>query len=656
LGEELELDNEVQHGTVLTSHAAIDDFNQQVSLSTSAPEAIDEGVLEDRLIDPLEGDSGTVIGSQIIASEDEIVTLEPGRHLAPQMPAAATGRIELGTEAPGLDAQTMVGSSRDYDHEQISLQMREESALEVEVGSGGTGDESDVRMISPNDSLPDSDLKLTVEMPEVDSFGVDGDDLQALGSEESLMEDDQPAGTAGLAGAAGVAAGMGIGAGPDLAATTMFEESAESPLIEAEDEESLDLAATLDQAEHVHDSHEPPMGDVLPPPSGDIGWGLNPLTMMEEQSEMSITLEDSGLGPSLEGFRGANTRLPSHLDDDSLDMGFIPNLAPGELGPTGGRDDAEITDDDELGGSLVPLPGGSSVSSQSASGIAAMAGLGGLPGEQPSEDLTLNASPAGLDFDFNETLDMELPASSLNLGGSGGSSLSSSPNLGLGSEIDLGHEEEDFVLSGGTSDVTLHSGDSGINLGGSGLGLAEMAGSGVELDQPLDSSLSGSGPHDDEFLLAPSGDGPSHETQDSGSEVIALDQESEFDESARTMLGPEQPTLDYGMGAAMGGPMLGPDAMGVPSQVGAYPSMGMGAMPAPSMAGMMPAGPPQILVVTEPPVFGLWSVAGLLFCLLIMIFAGTSMVENVGGLWAWQEGAQITNDTFVDQMLRAITP
>ena len=109
--------------------------------------------------------------------------------------------------------------------------------------------------------------------------------------------------------------------------------------------------------------------------------------------------------------------------------------------------------------------------------------------------------------------------------------------------------------SGKGSDVTLGTGDSGINLNPSDSGLSleeeplELGGSGVDsLELPEDEEVisldaDAADPDqatqlkaDNEFLLAP-GDKAEDES-DSGSQVIALEDSEAFDQEAATMLGP----------------------------------------------------------------------------------------------------------------------
>ncbi len=133
------------------------------------------------------------------------------------------------------------------------------------------------------------------------------------------------------------------------------------------------------------------------------------------------------------------------------------------------------------------------------------------------------------------------------------------PSDGGGSVLELG--EDDDVLAMGSSgvgldsDVTRSVSDSGISLidpSDSGLSLERndlhLAGSKLEsLDLggddliTLDDQDLSEAPTqlkaDDDFLLTPAEDATTEES--SGSQVIALDSELDFDESAATMLGAE---------------------------------------------------------------------------------------------------------------------
>jgi excisionase family DNA binding protein len=228
-----------------------------------------------------------------------------------------------------------------------------------------------------------------------------------------------------------------------------------------------------------------------------------------------------------------------------------------------------------------------------------------------------------------------------------------------GSAIDLGGsgalEDDDLVLGGsGTgSDVTI-GGDSGISL------LDAAADSGISLEQPLDLStaddvameldegdmLSVSEVDeaplktDDDFLLTPLEEAADADESESGSQVIALD--AETDEAgmigagaAGSMAGlldedlSAQPALDLGMAAPLAAsPLLAGHAVGLPEGAGA----------------VQPSA-----VFFEPPYTNL-QIAGLITCAVLLMLCGMMTYDLLRNMWSWQ-GAYPVNSTLMDLIL-----
>ncbi len=173
-------------------------------------------------------------------------------------------------------------------------------------------------------------------------------------------------------------------------------------------------------------------------------------------------------------------------------------------------------------------------------------------GSGVSSDVTLGSDAVKL----SDADDLTLEDQQLSLGEETRTSTPSSH--GGGSALDLsGDDDGDLVLggSGPGSDVTRSASDSGISLldpTDSGLSLEtsdlQLGGSNVESlelgeddmisleDQAGDTEAVTQLKADEDFLLTPLEDAGGEES-DSGSQVIALDAEGEFDESAATMLG-----------------------------------------------------------------------------------------------------------------------
>jgi hypothetical protein len=249
--------------------------------------------------------------------------------------------------------------------------------------------------------------------------------------------------------------------------------------------------------------------------------------------------------------------------------------------------------------------------------------------------------------------DLTLEDQQLSLGEEARTSTPSSH--GGGSALDLSGEDDDGELvlggSGPGSDVTRSASDSGISLldpTDSGLSLEtsdlQLGGSTVESlelgeddmisldDQTGDPDAATQLKADDDFLLTPLEEAGGEES-DSGSQVIALDADSEFDESAATMLGSAAgmsgvTALDDDFGEPLGG--------GV-GDLGAAP----GLAPAQSMAAMSS---------TPDMVFPGWTLLFLSACLLFLVLAGMMMYDLGRNMWSWN-GTYDVNSTLMDWIL-----
>lgn len=218
-----------------------------------------------------------------------------------------------------------------------------------------------------------------------------------------------------------------------------------------------------------------------------------------------------------------------------------------------------------------------------------------------------------------------------------------SPGGGTDSVQDVG--DDDLVLSeGGGSDITLSAGDSGINLvepSDSGLALddisLELGGSGVESlelgeaeehlvleEDPSDEAVTALKAEDD-FSLTPLGDMAGEESDDSGSQVIALDSAGDMGEGIEAILG------DAGVGAAILQP-----AEGLPGEAGPMVDIG----------GVGPtAGIPTVPDTT----FSGWNVAGLVICVLMLSVGGMMMFDLLLSIWSWNEPCAV-NSTLMDAL------
>jgi hypothetical protein len=252
-------------------------------------------------------------------------------------------------------------------------------------------------------------------------------------------------------------------------------------------------------------------------------------------------------------------------------------------------------------------------------------------------------------------------------GGSGTGDMPALPKPGstggleLGGELALGDEDDleigssDSALdeeirpkkgSGKGSDVTLGTGDSGINLSpaDSGLSLEEepldLGGSGVEsLELPEDEEViavqsEGADPDqatqlkaDNEFLLS-AGDTLEEDESDSGSQVIALEDSESFDQEAATMLKTEQAGL-----AADAFQPVGAEA-------------GLAGMAAGAGAGQ----PVYVQVPTLEAAYSVWNVISLGAVAGLLALCGIMMTDIMLNMWSFN-GTSSVSTGIMDSIL-----
>lgn len=282
-----------------------------------------------------------------------------------------------------------------------------------------------------------------------------------------------------------------------------------------------------------------------------------------------------------------------------------------------------------------------------------------------SEIASTRGSSLSAKFDDLDSLDLDLPTAEesgislgssaltvsatddLNLGDSnvtlgGEINTAEPPELSGGSAIDLAspEDDDDLVLGGSSglgSDVTHAAGDSGISLvdpSDSGLSLEDpplqLVGSSLEqlnlgggddmvLLEEEDASESPTQlKSDDDFLLTPMGDA---DEEESGSQVIALEGEPDFDDAASTMLG--------GRSAASGGVML---EESLDDAFEAAP-LGAGApAPAAGLAATTAIAMPTQAIETP---YSVWNVLSLMLCILLLTFSGMMMYDLLRNMWSW---------------------
>ena len=229
------------------------------------------------------------------------------------------------------------------------------------------------------------------------------------------------------------------------------------------------------------------------------------------------------------------------------------------------------------------------------------------------------------------------------------------PNPVIDSGITLAdeHSDDDFVLGGPGSDITLSPGDSGISL-------VDPADSGLSLDAPIElrsdageatfemsesgEDLSGVTEFDsdevmelktgDEFLLTPMAPEGEEASEDSGSQVIAIDSGSPFESSEGSMFA-----------AAEGGmsTMLEED---VGSAGQTLAEGGLGGGPSPSFAS---AGAPVAAYGVETP-YPVWVVLLMGTCLLFLALCGMMMYDLMRNMWSWNAPYSV-NSTIMDAIM-----
>ncbi|MEX2114933.1 MAG: helix-turn-helix domain-containing protein [Pirellulales bacterium] len=262
---------------------------------------------------------------------------------------------------------------------------------------------------------------------------------------------------------------------------------------------------------------------------------------------------------------------------------------------------------------------------------------------------------------------LELEGSGLSFGDDRDLALGEDPGLEIessqsgGSDIDLtGEFDDDLVLGGSSHGDLSRTGDSGISLldpADSGISLEapplELGGSSVEqLELGEDDDLLmaegsdagaaaasgiGTADSDDDFLLSPLEEGAAEES-DSGSQVIALESEVEF-EDAGVATFEEEPAggglleddLGEGFGAAAALDVAGPSALGGRTPAGA------------------PAGAGAAAMVPDMPFSG-WNVMSLVLCAVLLLFCGMFAYDLLRNMWSWDAPYSV-NSSMMEMIL-----
>jgi excisionase family DNA binding protein len=379
----------------------------------------------------------------------------------------------------------------------------------------------------------------------------------------------------------------------------------------------------------------------------------------EDSVDSVLVSEESGAGSSIGRQSTVIGKSPVGKKPEDSDLKLASGTDLGGSTPKGslsGISGAPL----DLGGSDVLSLGdstlGSSLKGSSKSGSGKKGGSGAKAQTPPGDSsilgdlqLTKPGSGTGAMGGDADSVDLDIT--------SGSNAYALSEDSSDDDEISL--DAAELKKGPGTgSDVTYTPGDSGIgirNPSDSGLSLDEepldLGGSGVDqLELPedddvisleeevADPDLATQLKADEAFSLSPaSADGGPDDESDSGSQVIALEDSSAFDQNAATM-------LNQGAGGAL------------------MPEGAFGDMPMPGFdmnAGVMPATvpgmQPQQYVVSAPAEtpYSVWNVLGLMATAGVLAISGMLMWDIVLNLWSYDTGTTVST-SLMDSIIGAV--
>jgi hypothetical protein len=256
-------------------------------------------------------------------------------------------------------------------------------------------------------------------------------------------------------------------------------------------------------------------------------------------------------------------------------------------------------------------------------------GTGVLGGDADSVDLDINTGSGAysLSEDSSDDDEISLDAAEQKKGSGHGSDVTYTPSdSGIGIRT--------------PSDSGLSLDEEPLDLGGSGVDKLELPEDDdvISLEEEIaDPDLATQLKADEAFSLSPaSAEGGPDDESDSGSQVIALEDSSAFDQSAATMLN---------QGA--GGALMPEGAFGE-----AMPGFDMnaGVMPA-AVPGMQP----QQYVVTAPveTPYSVWNVLGLMATAMVLALSGMLMWDVVLNLWTYDSGTTAST-SLMDAVIGAV--
>lgn len=368
---------------------------------------------------------------------------------------------------------------------------------------------------------------------------------------------------------------------------------------------------------------EDPAGSSILVSDSEVGSASSHGSTIGSDIKLSEDDADSDVALVPDSSGGSDVRLVAKSDDDLSDddLGLASSDDDDdELSLEGSADDDLLASISSSHGSDVGLDGLSGINLESSDGS-----------DVPLSD-ELNLAPSADESDLRLASDSGLI--------SGGSDNAIGSGLDLsGSDLEL-TDDGDLVLGGG-SDLALGS-DSGINLmspSDSGISLEDepldLAASGISgLDlasegSDVGSDASGSAvdfQQDEEFQLSPSG--ALEVDDDSGSQVIELEDSSEFGDAAVAL--PTDDAFDAFADVDSGGAIESGDAFSDAAPAGAAVMMGVPDVP-----------------------YSLLQVLSLLGILLLMCMSGILLSDVVRNMWAGADAASPLTSGFTDMVLSA---
>lgn len=610
----------------------------------------DAAVLGDELDVDHDDEMGTVVGSSQPKESPEEVMLQGGSSVNIEKDSEASELLSDELGQVGDEQQTIVGASEPKETEPEEVMLQGGSSLDIkkdEVSDvlsddlDAVGDQNQT-MVGKSDEVAGGPVEIKSDDSgaagllddELSAVGEGEDDRTVVGRQEEMKSDIVPLGTDSEIFSSESASDA---AKTQIGSPGMMEDQIE---LETRDDRG-DVHPGMQEGE---ESDVRMVAGGMTPPDSDIK--LNPLTA---DSDLDIASRlDEDFTAALESASEEIGLDPLETQDDS-EMSISLELDDEELAEQEAADEPPVQDD--VAESV----------SETIDATTSPAGADDLTVDMPNEVLEEEISLEG-ETDAGGS-DLAISESDVGLGGSGTSDIMLDEGTSLGSgasmvNLEEEDDEDEFVLGGSDgSDVTLQPDGSGIGIGTSesGIALSGIADSGISLESGVDlaGSSVGSGASagaSDAFNLQPHVDPDDASSEDSGSQVIALDQDAEFDDGAATMLGPEAEPMGVGVsGPAISGPRLDAPAASYPSSPQVSPAAGV--MPA-------PAQQQQQVVYTEPLTYSVWNIVSLAFCMLVMVFCALMLYDLVAvNMWEWQglsESQVHNNEKIMDFVLDLI--